>query len=205
VSINEMHADEVPTDSGASLRPRWRYRAQAHLHSLHFNALVMTWVATSARFSTGPGRDQPRRSPPRRDRPGHRAYRGLRHGRREPRGGPYRTLNPPFPGGFGVAGTTPAFSASAISRLTRLSVADKASPCRCESAGAAVAACSAGVGDTAAGCVFDPNAPRVESCRAREFTGTTRPTRGSWRTSDASSRTTETEHCDACEATARDA
>jgi hypothetical protein len=27
----------------------------AHLHSLHFNALVMTSVAISARFSTGPG------------------------------------------------------------------------------------------------------------------------------------------------------
>ncbi len=31
------------------------YRVLTHLHSLHFNALVMTSVAISARFSTGPG------------------------------------------------------------------------------------------------------------------------------------------------------
>jgi hypothetical protein len=30
-------------------------RARIHLHSLNFNALVMTSVAISARFSTGPG------------------------------------------------------------------------------------------------------------------------------------------------------
>ena len=41
--------------SETSRRPRWRYRARTHLHSLHFNALVVTSVAISARFSTGPG------------------------------------------------------------------------------------------------------------------------------------------------------
>ena len=40
---------------GGTRRPRWRYRARTDLHSLHFNALVMTSVAISARFSTGPG------------------------------------------------------------------------------------------------------------------------------------------------------
>ena len=41
--------------SDTSRKPRWRYRVLTHLHSLHFNALVMTSVAISARFSTGPG------------------------------------------------------------------------------------------------------------------------------------------------------
>ncbi len=31
------------------------YRAQTRLHSLHSNALVMTSVVISARFSAGPG------------------------------------------------------------------------------------------------------------------------------------------------------
>ncbi len=31
------------------------FRARAHLHSLHSGALVVTSVAISARFSTGPG------------------------------------------------------------------------------------------------------------------------------------------------------
>jgi hypothetical protein len=32
-----------------------RFPGSDHLHSLHFNALVMTSVAIPARFSTGPG------------------------------------------------------------------------------------------------------------------------------------------------------
>jgi hypothetical protein len=36
---------------------------RTHLHSLHFNALVQTSVAISARFSTGPARSEWLKSP----------------------------------------------------------------------------------------------------------------------------------------------
>jgi hypothetical protein len=58
--------------SDTSSRPSWRYRVLTHLHSLRFNALVVTSVATSARFSTGPGQVGVVEIP---DRPGQRPAR----------------------------------------------------------------------------------------------------------------------------------
>jgi hypothetical protein len=50
------HHSGIKAISRASRRTIGRYRVLTHLRSLHLNALVMTWVAISARLSTGPGR-----------------------------------------------------------------------------------------------------------------------------------------------------
>lgn len=49
------HPARIKAVSSAARRPAWRYQAQTHFHSLHFNALVMTSVAIFCQVSTGPG------------------------------------------------------------------------------------------------------------------------------------------------------
>jgi hypothetical protein len=48
--------DQAVSDTAS--RTRWRYRDLTHVHSLHFDALVVTSAPIPARLCTGPGQGE---------------------------------------------------------------------------------------------------------------------------------------------------